>query len=296
MSSRFGAANPGKKNAKAKIMLGILLFVLLIALLVLFWLLQNNQQATGTEQTQPVAVQAPQQDMVGVYVPLFRIDAGAKLTEDMFKVESLPKDQVPAGAMLASQKSLVIEHFAARSINPNIALTKEDVADTQPLNTIDIPVGYRLITIIVDNRSGVEGYAKAGARVDVLWTFIQEGKKKIATLARFVKVISLAGNNQTNGKEEKVQVAGPVTVSLLVTEKQAKYLELARSTGELSLVLVGGTEPPPNVDAEPEIIDAGDMLGTPKPQEEEEVTNGTMVIGNETYVLKNGRWKKKSKE
>lgn len=293
MSSRFGAASSSKKNAKAKIMLGVLLSMLILVLVVLVWLLQNNQPASSSE---PVAapVQELPSDSVLVYVPLFRIEAGAQLKDEMFKKVPMPQSQVPPGAMLASQSHLVLEKFAARLINPNVALTNEDVSETQPISTIDIPTGYRLITILVDARSGVEGYAKAGARVDVLWTFIQDGKKKIATLARFVKVISLAGNNQSNNKEERVQVAQnqQTTVSLLVTEKQAKYLELARSTGELSLVLVGGTEPPPNVDAEPEIVDADRMLGTPKPQEEEQVADGTLVIGNEKYILVNGKWKK----
>lgn len=294
MSSRFGAANPSRKNAKAKIMLGILLFMLVILLLVLVWLLQNNEPASSTEPVAQAPVEQLPVDSVLVYVPLFRIEAGTQLKDEMFKKVPMPQAQVPIGAMVATQPQLVLEKFASRLINPNVAITKDDISDTQPLSTIDIPMGYRLITILVDARSGVEGYAKAGARVDVLWTFIQDGKKKIATLARFVKVISLAGNNQSGKQEERVQVAQnqQTTVSLLVTEKQAKYLELARSTGELSLVLVGGTEPPPNVDAEPEIVDAGVILGTPKPEEEEQVTDGTLVIGNEKYILVNGKWKK----
>ncbi len=296
MSSRFGAASSKRgKNAKLKIILGSVVFLLVILLLALVWVLQNNQPVVGTEQVQAVEpINSVPSDSVGILIPLFRIEAGTKLTDEMFKDSFMPSAQVPIGAMLSTQRNQIFEKYAARLINPNVALLKEDVADSQPLNTIEIPAGYRLITILVDNRSGVEGYAKAGSRVDVLWTFPQDGKKKIATLARFVKVISLGGVSQSAGETERVQVAEnkSTTVSLLVTEKQAKYLELARSTGELSLVLVGGTEPPPNLDAEPEIIDADKMLGVPRLQEEEQPTDGTLYVGNDKYILIGGKWKK----
>jgi Flp pilus assembly protein CpaB len=303
MSSRFGAAASSKKNTKLKMLLGSMVFLLLIVLLVLVWVAQNSTQgqtSTLTEVQTPIQVQQDSGN-VGILVPLFRIEKGQLLSEEMFKTSFVPENQVPMGAMLASAKGMLVEKYAGKLINPNVVLMKEDVVDAQPLDTIDIPVGYRLITILLDSQSGVDGWAKPGTRVDVNWSFLQDGKKKLASpLVRFVKVISVGGDAGGQNKEQRsAYVDGKkLTVSLLVTERQSQFIEVAKGNGELSLVLVGGAEPPPNVDDPPKILDAQIVIGDTGPREPtpEVQPDGVMyvtdpVTGRKTkYILVNGRW------
>lgn len=302
MSNRFGASGPSRsKNAKLKVLIACMLLLLLILFGTLAYVVQNSDTAEGKEgvsaSTVPaVAVPSTSQ---GILIPLFRIEEGSKLAPEMFRTEELPKEQIPAGAYTSDLIATLGEKFAKRIINPNVPLLREDVSDSIPLNTINIPSGFRLITIIVDSRSGVEGWAKPGTRVDVLWTFVQETRKKVATIARFVKVVSVAGNAQNNPETPNAQVSGPVTVSLLVTEAQAKGIELARTSGDLSLVLVGGSEMPGSVTDEPGVIDVNDVLGHTQvaPTEVVEVPPDGVLYDNDPvtgkqrkFVLIGGKW------
>lgn len=300
MSSRFGAATTTRsRTAKLKILIGIMVLLLVILLFLLLYVVQNSNNASSTVNNTPIenkTVVNP--DSVGVLIPVFRIEEGSKLTPQMFNVEYFSTDKVPLYAVTSDKLNSLTEKFAKRLINPNQPLLMDDISDSQPISSIDIPAGYRLITIIVDNRSGVEGWAKPSTRVDVLWTFMQDRNKKIATIARFVKVISVAGSSQNNADQKRVDVQGPVTVSLLVTEEQARYIELARTTGELSLVLVGGKEIPSDLGDEPKIIDINEILRqTPQKNEPDEVpADGVLYVEDpatgkqKKYVLRRGRW------
>lgn len=302
MSSRFGAATATRsRTAKLKILIGCMVLLLVILLFLLVYVVQNANNVDSTMTTnvsdQKVS-EVDTKDTVGILIPVFRVEEGMKLSPQMFSTEYVARDQVPLNAITVDKLQALSEKFAKKLINPNVPLLMDDISDSQPISTIDIPAGYRLITIIVDNRSGVEGWAKPSTRVDVLWTFTQDRRKKIATIARFVKVISVAGQVQNAPDANRVDVQGPITVSLLVTEEQAKYIELARTTGELSLVLVGGKEIPTDISDEPKIFDMNEILKqTPQKAEPEEVAaDGVLYVEDpatgkqKKYVLRKGRW------
>lgn len=301
MASRFGAPSASRsKNARLKILVACIFLLLLLFLAILAYVIQNQQNADGLT-TGPAVDNAANQaniDSIPVLVAGFRIEEGSALSEQMFIVDQVKREEVPPNAVTADRQKMLTGKFAKRLINPNVILLNDDISDVQPLTQIDIPAGFRLITIIVDNRTGVEGWAKPSTRVDVLYTFTQDGNRKVATIARFVKVISVAGNAQNNPEEQgqAVAAAGPVTVSLLVSEEQAKYIELARATGELSLVLVGGQELPGSMEEDPNIVDINKILKRPQEQEAEAVPDGVLYVEDQVtrkqkkYVLIKGRW------
>lgn len=186
--------------------------------------------------------------------------------------------------------------FAKRLINANMPIVRDDIDDNPPLNLLQIPPGYRASTITVDSRSGVEGFAKPNSRVDVLWTYTQDGRKKVATIARFVKVLSVAGATQAEGQKVSVNSKGGTTVTLLVTEKDAKKIELARTLGAISLSLVGEQETGTKSN-EPDTITIQDLIGRPAVTEVAEVANDGVMYTSDPrtgrqlrYVLRNGRW------
>ncbi len=129
--------------------------------------------------------------------------------------------------------------------NSNSETTKqphvvEQETDIKAPTVTEIPPGSRLINISVDKKSGVEDWGKPGSIVDVLFTFMQNGSKKISIIAKFAKIVSV--DRYTQYSQDKVKASDSVAVTLLVKERQVRGIELARSSGELSIVLVSDSE------------------------------------------------------
>ena len=123
-----------------------------------------------------------------------------------------------------------------------------------------------------------------------------DGNTGFATIARFVKILSVGG--QTSAVGERAIVGGSTTITLLVTEKDAKKIELARTLGALSLSLVGDEETKQTSD-QPDTITIQDLIGTPVQKKEapvEVANDGVMYTSDPRtgrqlrYVLRKGRW------
>jgi pilus assembly protein CpaB len=276
MATRFGATPAHTYATKVKWLVGCL--VSLIALLIVaFVIVAQSGQAVGTAmQAQPAAEPAPPPVSPGVEVVVAknRIEEGARLDHYMFDSVQMEESRVPMGVIRKQDLEKVAGKYAAKLIAPNVPLVLEDVSENRPINLLNIPPGYRAVTITVDARSGVEGFAKPNSRVDVLWTFTQEGKQKVATIVRFTKVLSVGG--VTAAEQNKAQVGGDraTTVTLLVSEKDAKKIELARTLGSLSLSLVGDQEEG-SKDSDPDAITISDLTnsGLETPNQPQEVSS-----------------------
>jgi pilus assembly protein CpaB len=300
MATRFGAVSPAHTYAaKVRWLVGCLVVVILVLAVAIVFIAQTE----GTESTQTnVLVTTPvppedQQKTIDVLVAATRIEEGTKLEQYMFKSLPMDSDQLPMAVIRTRDSASVYGKYAGRLVNANMPLVMEDVAPERPITSFNIPPGYRAATITVDARTGVEGFAKPNSRVDVLWTYTQDAKKKVATIARFVKVLSVGGS--VAGNTDRAAVAQATTVTLLVTEKDAKKIELARSLGELSLSLVGEHENPQSAN-EPDAITILDLIGKPAEQQQAEPAevahDGVMYTSDPhtgrqiRYVLVNGRW------
>ena len=141
-------------------------------------------------------------------------------------------------------------------------VTREMVTDQRPMSQIKIPPGFRAVTINVDSRSGVEGWARPNTRVDVLCTYTdpKDGQKKIAAVVRFVKILSVSGQTQSVEGRAAVDSAA-TTVTILVEEKSSRKVELARQIGSLSLALVGQDETQKVEGNNSDVISADDLFG-----------------------------------
>ncbi len=296
MATRFGAVSPAQ-TYKTKMLwaVGCLLTIVLILAFVIIMLYQTgeNPDAAIAATTNPANALAPTQT-VDVLVAATRIEEGTRIEGHMFVNQPMDADKKPMAVVHATDLDSVIGKYTKRVINPNIPLVMDDLTDQRPVNTFRIPPGYRAVTIMVDARSGVEGFAKPNSRVDVLWSYAQDGRSKVATIVRFVKVLSVAGVTQASQQNSAIGAGAPVT--LLVTEKDAKKIELARTLGALSLSLVGDQEPGASA-GEPDSITINDLIGRPATQEPgEEANDGEMYTvdprsGRQIrYVLRNGRW------
>lgn len=306
MSTRFGGVSKNKQQSQIKTALIVcgLLFVALIG--VFFVLVQSPssqvQAPTSITATPVTVVAEPSDNAVKVLVARQRIEEGSQISESMFEAAEWSADNIPPGAILEGKLQLILGQramFAAHLMDAKAPLLESSLTDIQPIAAIDIPPGHRAVTINIDKRSGVEGWARADSRVDILWTHVgKDGRKRVAVLVPYAKVLSLGGSTgRGQAAEGDKQQGGSTTVTLLVTAQQAKKVELARTLGDLSLSLVGQVETIGESE-DGEAISVDDLLGnTAVAPQEEAPADGVMYDTDPTtgkkrkFLLINGRWK-----
>jgi pilus assembly protein CpaB len=108
--------------------------------------------------------------------------------------------------------------------------------------------GKRAMTVRVNDVIGVAGFALPGNYVDIMVNTQEEGSKpsdKDRAISKIVleRILVLAVAQEANRDETKPKVVNAVTLE--VTPIQAEKLDLARSVGNLSLVLRNQVDPNP---------------------------------------------------
>ncbi|MCC6220298.1 MAG: Flp pilus assembly protein CpaB [Deltaproteobacteria bacterium] len=302
MAARFGASPAQVYATKVRYLIGALIAVIAVLLILIVVVANNNSGTQDVLVNDPAAVQAavPLSQNVDVLVANVRIEQGTQLMPHLFVDQSYSPDRVPAGAILARDKANVMGKFAKNMVNANFPIMLEDVTESAGGSFIDnIPPGYRAVTITVDARSGVEGWARPGTRVDILLTYTDKksGEKAVVTLVSFTQVLSVAGMTASDqGNKQPVSAQG-TTVTLMVTEKDSKRIELARTMGTLSLSLRssrGGPDDEPS--DRPVIIKPGNIISDQEDAPEVEPAEGVLYRMNpktgrqDKYVLRRGRW------
>ncbi len=309
MATRFGSSGPAHSYAaKVRWLVGGLIAVIFVLVVTLFVLSKSSPTNVANDpQGSDVAVASPTpaSPTVQILYAAQRIEKDTSLLPTMFIDQDVSPDQIPEGAILARDKATLVGKYSKSIIQPSQAIRRDDITDAQPLSQVikDIPVGYRAVTITVDSRSGVEGWARPGTRVDVIFTYVEKGgQKKVATIVPFSKILSVGGATSADGAAAK-KSGDSTTVTLLVTEKDSKKIELSRSVGTLSLSLVGDQETgATRPDSDP--ISLNDLF----PQAEQAGANaepepdGVMYVQDPNtgrqvkYVLQGRRWKKAEDE
>lgn len=299
MATRFGAITPAQKQqAKIRLFLACLFSVFLVFVIAVVILFNNSQAAPEelpVEEAPPVvaAQDAPvEEPMVDVLVAAQRIEQGTQLQDYMFKPKPWDAESLPEQVVLAADIESIRGKFADKLIQAHLPIVQDDVTE-QAVPEITIPPGYRAVTIDIDTRSAVEGFAKANSRVDVLFAYNdKKGRKKVSTIVHFVKILSVGGVTGAQGAKAGIGTAS--TATLLVTERDAKRIELARTEGKLSLTLVGNNEAGASSE-EPGSITVEELF-TDDDDEAVEEHDGSMYMTDPKsgrqirYVLKAGRW------
>ncbi len=304
MATRFGGPTPLQSYVvKMRWIVGGLTLMTIFLLLAIVYIAREKDKTEEVEVTKEEA--APMVDPltaqgVEILVTNTRIEEGTMFGPNLFNKEVRPSNQIPEGAVYAEELPKINKKYAVNLINVNTPLLWQYVGETPPISALSIPPGYRAVTIYVDSRGGIEGWAKPNSRVDILWTFVdRDGRKKVATIVRYCKVLSFGGTTQ-GGKKINIQ-KGSTTVTLLVSERDARKVELARTSGSLSLSLVGEKEDVRDDEAQPEIIDLHSIIERPNSEEDsisEVPADGVMYTKDPKtgfvvrYELHNGRWRR----
>ena len=181
---------------------------------------------------------------ITVLVASIDLAEGTLVRKDHFKSVKVNRDEVPDSAIEYRNLDSIIGKYTRVIIPAGLTASSSDFLDEQPSasSSFDIPKGYRAVTIPIDARTGVEGFAKPGTRVDILWFYRDKSKReRVATIIRLAKVLSVGGITDKDAPSLNLARSW-VPATLLVTKKQAHVIELARNLGSLSLSLAGVDE------------------------------------------------------
>ncbi len=99
-----------------------------------------------------------------------------------------------------------------------------------------LDAGYRAVTIPIEHISAVQGFARPGTFVDVLFRSRAEEERPEVTITLLERVKVMAVNQNTLS-EHSVELDMGGSVTLAVTPIQAKALKVVEGRGELSLTL-----------------------------------------------------------
>jgi Flp pilus assembly protein CpaB len=293
MATHFGGASAVRLyTTKVRWLIGCLaslIVVLATAVVCIAW--KSNTPPTSIDVVQNGDNKS--HSTIEMLVTTKRIEEGSQLTREMFQSVDIDVEKLPAAALRTKDLDVVLNKYSSRMIYANTPLLLEDLSDNPPISKIRIPPGYRGVAIQVDRRTAVSGFVTPNRRVDVILTFVRRGQAQVTTLARFVKVISVGGdlrdkNHSTIGKQG-------TTVTLMVTEKDAKKIELARNMGNLSLSLIG-EDGPPEHGVDGDTFGENYIFNDPPATQPELITDGTMYTRDPRtgrtmrYVLRNKRW------
>lgn len=218
------------RNTRALMMVGVSLLAGLMAIVFAArWLNQQTSMAT-----QKVAVAA------------VNLGLGQQIGAEHIKLVDWPSGSIPAGAF-ADPKSLEerVTRIGVLQDEPVLESKLAPVGTLGGLSAI-IAEGKRAITVRVNDVIGVAGFALPGNYVDVIVSTKDDRKPKDdQNISKIVleKILVLAVGEEAGRDETRPKAVKAVTLE--VTPQEAEAIDLARSVGQLSLVLRN------QVDAEP---------------------------------------------
>ncbi len=168
------------------------------------------------------------------------IAPGTPLAPDLFEEREQLAEIVPASLVKVSELTSLSGKIIGGYVDANTPLYRDQIKAPQVASPFQIPPGFRAVSILVDSRISVEGFARPGALVDVMLTYKdQNNEQRIATVARMIKVLSIQGGTE---RELRMPSYGSFPMTLLANERDAKAIQLAASSGLLTLTLVGDEE------------------------------------------------------
>jgi pilus assembly protein CpaB len=182
--------------------------------------------------------QAQATPMGNVVTAAVEIPANTLITDDMVTLITLPVQSISAGAAtdIGQVAGAIAKYpiFAGEQVF-NANLSGKDT-EKETLSFV-LEEGYRAISIGVDDITGVSGYIKAGDRVDVISSMLENdetGASYTVSTALVENLLVLETGTSIQSEAEKL---GYRTVTLAATPEQAVKINYAVTNGRLLLVL-----------------------------------------------------------
>ena len=234
---------------------------------------------------QPTPSAAPVVELIDCLVATEKIEAGTPLDPTRFKKETRPV--ISSSSRVVTSFEKLRGAYAASFIAAGQPLLADYLTNKAPVNEIqaNIAEGFRAVAVSVDDVSNVEGWVRAGAKVDVMLASELSGKPVITLLAQNAKVLS-AGKVRDDASAGKQK--GPTTITIMVTVEEATKIQLASSSGVMSLSLRGDEDTVESSDNQTVTLDTVFGLATPQPQVGPP-REGRITFGGRNYVIIGGK-------
>lgn len=175
-----------------------------------------------------------------IAVAAVELQLGGQITPDAIRLVEWPSGSVPTGAF--TDVAALDGRVAITSILPGEPVLESRLAPVGTKGGLSavVPQGKRAITVRVNDVIGVAGFALPGNYVDIMVNTENTGANRNnedQMISKIVleRILVLAVAQEANRDETKPKVVNAVTLE--VTPEQAERLDLARSVGNLSLVL-----------------------------------------------------------
>jgi len=183
----------------------------------------------------------PVLEITRIAVAAADIQPGTRLRADLLQLADWPAGSLPHGAhtMLATLDGRVTRVALARGEPVQEARLAEPGA-SGGLSAL-VAQGKRAMTVRVNDVVGVAGFALPGNYVDILVSTQEErrgaGAERELSISKVVleRILVLAVAQEASPGDTRPRVVNAVTLE--VTPGEAEQLDLARSVGQLSLVL-----------------------------------------------------------
>ena len=213
------------KNTRAIVMISISILAALVAVVLASrWI---SQQANLSASK--------------VVVAGIDINLGTRLTPDMIRFTDWPAGSVPKDSFTDLKAlDMRVTRVSLQRGEPLMESKLAQPGATGGLSAV-VAEGKRAMTVRVNDVIGVAGFALPGNFVDILVSTQEENNNKTSgkdlNISKLVleRILVLAVAQEASQNETKPKVVTAVTLE--VTPEQAEKLDLARSVGQLSLVL-----------------------------------------------------------
>ena len=189
--------------------------------------------------------QQPVQEMAPVLVAADVIGMKTILTDEHVRLENWPKSIVPEGVVTSLDD--IKDMAAFKPLSKGAPIFKDDIRHKNESTGIQIPPGFKVVSIKVNAEDHGYGMLNPGDRVDIMGLFKTRNKKDgseqtlTRTFLKALQVFSIDGRLSAvrDLDSEETQNSGNVIVGLLVTEKQAEQIFFVQRTGNIKLVFRG---------------------------------------------------------
>lgn len=209
---------------KSLLLLGVSGAFGLIAAALLTKAIGQNKNAGGEMETRTVLVAT---DDLAIH---------AKLGENNTRLEKWPANIMPPGV------TTDLEQIANKRLNVRVAkgapIFIRDLVDEHAPQSLPIPRGKKVVGLKVPAEDHIAGLLQPGHEVDVIGIFKSRSQPSFSrTFLRGIKVFSV--NNRTNPdmQDEVKADQSDITVSLIVSEKEAEKLTLVQGAGNSKIKL-----------------------------------------------------------
>ncbi|KON82434.1 Flp pilus assembly protein CpaB [Azoarcus sp. PA01] len=175
-----------------------------------------------------------------IAVAAVELQLGSRIAPEAIRLVEWPSGSIPAGAF--NDVAQLDGRVAITGIQPGEPVLESRLAPEGTKGGLSavVPEGKRAITVRVNDVIGVAGFTLPGNYVDIMVNTENTGANRNNAdqmISKIVleRILVLAVAQEANRDETKPKVVNAVTLE--VTPEQAERLDLARSVGNLSLVL-----------------------------------------------------------